>query len=142
MAGDGSDLDDAPVNVRVKIVALWISMLFLFAYGDIFGFFAPGHIDEIQNGTIWGSKITQGFLLAVSTYVAIASLMVFLTLVLRPTFARWTNIVLALLYIVSIVASAVGETDAYFLLLSGAEIALLLLVIHQAWRWPTRPAFS
>ena len=69
--------------------------------------------------------------------------MVFLTLVLRPTFARRANIVLALLYIASIVASAVGETDAYFLLLSGAEIALLnSAVIHQAWRWPTRPAFS
>ena len=43
---------------------------------------------------------------------------------------------LASLYIVSIVASAIGETSAYFLFLSTVEGAFLLLVIWYAWRWP------
>ena len=34
--------EDVKVGVRCKIAALWIAMLFLFAYGDIFGFFSPG----------------------------------------------------------------------------------------------------
>jgi hypothetical protein len=62
--------------------------------------------------------------------------MVFLTLVLKPRINRWTNIVLPILYIVSIVASVIGDDWAYFYFLSIAESALLLLIIRYAW---TRP---
>jgi hypothetical protein len=63
--------------------------------------------------------------------------MVFLTLVLRPAVNRWVNIVLAALYIVSIVASVFGE-DAYFVFLSVMEIAMLALIAWYAWTWPER----
>jgi len=49
--------------------------------------------------------------------------MVFLTLVLSPKVARWTNIVLSILYVASIVASVIGETWAYFYFLSIVETA-------------------
>jgi uncharacterized protein DUF6326 len=128
--------EDEKVGVRLKISALWIAMLFLFAYGDIFGFFKPGQIEEVMSGEISGIEITQGFLLAVSVYIAIASAMIFLSLVSRPPVARWTNVVLAVLFAASIVASAIGETDAYYLFLSAAEIAVLLLIVRYAWTWP------
>jgi hypothetical protein len=130
--------EDVKVGVRCKIAALWIAMLFLFAYGDIFGFFRPGQIQEVMAGEISGMAITQGFLFAVSLYVAVASVMVFLSLVLSPTANRWTNVVLPSLYVVSIVASAIGETSAYYWLLSIAESALLLLIVWYAWTWPRR----
>ena len=134
---DSRIVEGVRIGVRLKISALWVAMLFLFAYGDIFGSFVPGHIDEIRGGTISGIEITQTFLLAASVYVAIASLMIFLTLVLRPPVGRWTNIVLPILYIVSIVASVIGETWVYFWFLSIAEAVLLLLIIWYAWQWPT-----
>ena len=59
------------------------------------------------------------------------------TLAQRPTVIRWTNIVLPILYIVSIVASVIGESWVYFWFLSIAEGVLLLLIIWYAWRWPT-----
>ena len=129
-------LEEGRIGVRLKISALWIAMLFLFAYGEIFGFFRPGLIGEVTAGEISGIAITQDFLFAVSVYIAIASVMIFLSLILRPVVSRWTNIVLATLYVVSIVASAIGETDAYFLFLSAAEIAILLLIVLYAWTWP------
>jgi hypothetical protein len=130
-----STLEDGRVGVRPKISALWIAMLILFAYGDIFGFFKPGQIEEVMSGEISGIEITQGFLFAISVYIAIASVMTFLTLVLRPAVARWSNIVLAIVYIVSILAAAIGE-DAYYLFLSAVEIAMLLLIVGYAWTWP------
>jgi hypothetical protein len=135
-----STLEDDRIGVRLKISALWIAMLFLFAYGDIFGFFNPGQIEEVISGEISGIEITQAFLLVVSVYIAIASVMIFLSLVLRPTVARWANVVLAILYAVSIAASAIGETDVYYLFLSAAEIALLLLIVRYAWTWPRQEA--
>ncbi|HEY8558577.1 MAG TPA: DUF6326 family protein, partial [Actinomycetes bacterium] len=130
--------EDVKVGVRFKIAALWTAVLFLFAYGDILGFFRPGQIQEVVAGKVSGMAITQGFLLAVSLYVAVASVMVFLSLVLSPTVNRWTNVVLPSLYVVSIVASAIGETSAYYWFLSIAESALLLLIVWYAWTWPRR----
>jgi hypothetical protein len=132
--------EDVRIGVRLKVSALWIGMLFLFAYGDIFGFFAPGQIEEVVAGEISGIEITQVFLFGISVYIAIASVMIFLSLVLRPSVNRWANIVLPILYIVSIVTSAIGETSAYLLFLSVAESALLLLIIWYAWTWPRQEA--
>ena len=56
-------LDDVRVGVRLKISSLWIAMLFLFAYGDIFGFFKPGQIADVISGEVSGIKITQAFLM-------------------------------------------------------------------------------
>jgi Family of unknown function (DUF6326) len=134
-----SAFEDHRVGVRFKISALWIGMLFLFAYGDIFGFFKPGQIEDVLSGEISGIEITQGFLFAVSVYIAIASLMIFLSLVLRPAVCRWINVVVAIVYVASIAAAAVGE-DVYYLFLSAAEIALLLLIVVYAWTWPRRDA--
>jgi hypothetical protein len=128
--------EDVRIGVRLKISALWIAMLILFAYGDIFGFFRADVIDDVSAGEISGINVTQVFLFGVSVYIAIASVMVFLSLVLKPRVNRWTNIVLPIVYIVSIVASVIGETWAYFIFLSIAESALLLLIIWYAWTWP------
>jgi hypothetical protein len=130
--------EDVKLGVRLKMSALWIATLFLFAYGDIFGFFKPGQIGDVTSGQVSGIKITQVFLLGASVYIAIASVMVFLSLGLKPTISRWTNIVLPILFIVTIAASVVGETWAYFIFLSIAEIGLLLLIVWYAWTWPSR----
>jgi len=115
-----------------------VALLFLYAYGDIFGFFKQGRIEEITAGKISGIEITEGFLFAVAVYIAIASVMVFLTLVLRPAAARWSNAVLATLYFASIVAAAIGES-AYYWFLSVVEGAMLLLIVRYAWTWPREP---
>jgi hypothetical protein len=49
---DSQIIEDARIGVRLKISALWVAMLFLFAYGDIFGFFVPGRIDDIRGGEV------------------------------------------------------------------------------------------
>jgi hypothetical protein len=76
------------------------------------------------------------FLLGASVYIAIASMMVFLSLILRPNLSRWANVVLPILYVVSIVASLIGEEWAYYFFLSAVETALLLLIVRYAWTWP------
>jgi Family of unknown function (DUF6326) len=134
-AGTEDRFEDAPVGIRLKVSGLWIAMLFLFAYGDVFSFFQEGQIAEVVDGKVGGFEITDAFLVAISIYVAIGSVMIFLTLVLKPAVNRWINIVLPGLYVVSIVASAIGE-DAYFVLLSVLESALLGTIVWYAWRWP------
>jgi len=133
-------LEGLRIDVRFKIAALWVATLFVFAYGDIFGFFRPGLIQNVMAGKVSGLQVSQAFLLATSVYVAIPSAMVFLTLVLKPTMNRWTNVVLGGLYAASVVLLSIGETWAYYYFLSAAETILLVLIVWYAWRWPeSRP---
>ena len=129
-------LQDSRVDVKVKLAALWAAVLFLYAYGDIFGFFRTGVLKDVMTGKISGTEINQAFLLEASAYILIPSAMVFLSLVLKPTWNRWTNIVLGAAYALSVIGFAIGETWAYYIFLSVAECVLLFLIVWYAWRWP------
>jgi hypothetical protein len=72
-------------------------------------------------------------------YVALPSLMVFLSLVMPVKVTRMTNIVLAVLYAVTIAGSAVGEWN-YFFLGSLIEAGLLVAIVYYAWTWPKMAA--
>lgn len=128
-------LEPSPVNVRVKIAALWASMLFVFAYVDLFSLYRPDVRADVEAGEVGGFAVNQTFLLATTAYVVIPSLMVFCVLVLRPRLNRIVNIVLAVVYAVSIVAASIGEWT-YYLLGSLIEAALLVAVVFYAWTWP------
>jgi hypothetical protein len=52
-------LQDERIGVRLKISALWVSVLFLFAYGDIFGFFRTGQIADVIRGEVSGPPPTS-----------------------------------------------------------------------------------
>ncbi len=123
------------VNVRVKISALWTSMLFVFAYVDLFSLYRADFRADIEAGTIAGFTINQLFLLGTTVYIVIPSLMVFLALVLRPRVGRIANIALGILYALTIIAGAIGEWN-YFILGSAVEIALLAAIVYYAWTWP------
>ena len=63
--------ESAPVNVRIKISALWTAMLFVFAYVDIFSFYRPDVRADIEAGQISGFTVNQSFLLATTIYIVI-----------------------------------------------------------------------
>ncbi len=130
-----NDYRDSWINPRVKISALWASMLFVFAYVDLFSLYRADVRADIEAGKISAFSIGQGYLLGVMVYVALPSLMVFLSLVLPVKVTRMANLVLAVLYALTIVGSAVGEWS-YFVLGSAIEVALLGSIAYYAWTWP------
>ncbi len=130
-----TELEPAPVNVRLKISALWTAMLFVFAYVDIFSFFRPDFRADIEAGQVGGFTVNQSFLLGTTVYVVIPSLMVFATLVLRANVNRTVNIALSTIYALTIIAGAIGEWD-YYILGSAVEVALLAGIVYYAWSWP------
>jgi hypothetical protein len=123
------------VNLRVKISALWTSMLFVFAYVDLFSLYRPDFRADLEAGEIAGFTVNRAFLFGTTAYVVIPSLMVFLALVLRPRVNRIANMALAILYALTIIASAIGEWS-YYILGSAVEVALLAAIVYYAWTWP------
>ena len=137
----GTNLEALPVNVRVKISALWASMLFVFAYVDLFSLYRADVRADIAAGEIGGFTINQSFLLATTAYIVIPALMVFGALVLRPRINRVVNIALSVVYALTIVGAAIGEWN-YYLLGSAVEVVLLAAVAYYAWTWPKAPGSS
>ena len=136
-----ADLQDTKVDVKVLLGGLWISMLFVFAYVDIFGFLRA----DVINGALGkvsgpGFEINQAFLVLTTIYILIPILMVIVSLVAPARMNRTTNIVVSLIYAASVVVSAVGETWIYYILGSVVEVMLLLAIARVAWTWPRSPA--
>jgi len=74
-----------PVDVRLRISALWIATLFVFAYVDLFTLYRPDVRADLPDERLAAFDINQAFLFGVTLYVVITSLMVYLTLVMgRP----------------------------------------------------------
>ena len=131
--------DSAMVNVRVKLAALWTSMLFVFVYVDLFSTYRADFRADLDAGKVNGFTVGQTFLLATTAFIVIPSLMVFLTLVLPPRLDRVANLALSGVYALFIIGGAVGEWN-YYLLGSAIELAQLAGVGYYAWTWPRTAA--
>lgn len=132
---------DPKVNVKVVLAGLWVSMLFVFAYVDIFGFWRDDVINGALDGRVPGAgfDINQTFLALTTLYVLIPALMVTFSLVAPAKINRPTNIGVSVLYALSVIASAVGETWAYYIIGSVVEVLLLLAIAGVAWFWASSP---
>lgn len=124
-----------PIDVRLRIAALWTATMLIFAYVDLFSFYRPDVRADIEAGKVFAFDIGEPFLFFATLYVIIPALMIYLSLVLRPTLNRRLNIGLAAVYVVTILGGAVGEWN-YYILGSVVEAALLACVIRHAWSWP------
>lgn len=129
------------VSLRVKLAAMWTTLLFVFAYVDIFSFFRPDVRADIAAGEVGGFAIGEGFLLGTTIYILIPSLMVLGSVLLRPAVNRLANIVLAVVYAFTIAIGAVGEWG-YYILGSVVEVGILAAIVFSAWNWPTATAKS
>jgi RNAse (barnase) inhibitor barstar len=127
-------LTDLKIHTKLKLSALWVSVMLLYLYGDVFGFFRRDIITDIAAGKT-GFIGTQGGLLAAAIMMSIPSVMVFLSLVLKPSLNRWLNIILGALYTLIILAT-MPHTWMYYLYLGVVEAVLTLTIVLLAWRWP------
>ena len=125
---------DTQVDVKIVLCALWIAMLFVFAYVDIFGFYRADVLDAALEGKVATTAlaVNQIFL----TFILLPTLMVVLSLLLKPRVNRITNIVISFLYVITIIGSCIGEQWAYYILGSVIEVILLVAIARSAWKWP------
>jgi uncharacterized protein DUF6326 len=130
-------LDQASVPVAVKLSALWASTMFMYAYVDIISFYKPGVVRDILRGKAWEFDITQAWALGALALMTIPTLMVFLSVALRPAASRWANIVVAGVYIVVSLGNLAGESWTYLYFGAAIEVALLVTIIRYAWTWPS-----
>jgi hypothetical protein len=135
----GSVLEELRIPTQLKLAGLWATVMFMYIYVDIMGFFSPGVVADILVGKTYVFEITQIFLLMGVMLMTIPALMVFLSLALPARANRYTNIGLGAIYIFIAVGLALGEDRAYYIFGSIVEAVLLSQVVWVAWKWPKVP---
>lgn len=134
-------LHDNKVDVKIILSSLWITMLFVFAYVDIFGFWRA----DIINGALafevpnTGFAINQTFLTLTTLYILVPSLMVAVSILAPARVNRRANLIVSFAYLATVAVSMMGETWIYYLLGSVVEMLLLIAIFRTAWSWPHDP---
>jgi hypothetical protein len=131
---------DVNIDVKIKLAALWIAVMFSYVYNDIFDLYKPGEMEHIIAGNMGPYPTTQVSLLTAMIMMTIPILMIVLSLTLKANANRWTNIIGGILYIFVAIGNVIGESWAFYIFGNIVEVLLLLLIVGYAWKWPKQEA--
>lgn len=135
-------LSDHKVNIKIKLGALWTTLMFLYIYADYFELKTPGKIERTMNLETPMGDVTPGLLVIFALILLVPSLMIFLSVILKPIINKWLNIIVAgvwssmsILIIIGDI-KAIGGWYSFYLLYQFVEIIVFGLIVWHAWNWP------
>ena len=137
-----TEKEDVKINVRMKLSALWVALMLVYIYCDIYSLFRTGQLEEMIAGRMGPFPVTQGSLVLASVLMIVPAVMVFLSLTLKPKVDRWVNIILGVLYTFVNISNLIGETWIYYIFSGVVELVLTFLIIRYAWKWHNPEAQS
>jgi len=130
-------LEDYKVNIRIKLSALWATIMFCYIYGDYFELYVPKKVDALLSGE---NNLDSPYKLFAATIIlTIPSLMIFLSVVLKPLLSKWLNIGIAIfltLFTLLVGVASITEWRIFYVFLSFLESILTISVVVLALKWP------
>ncbi len=130
-------LENPKVNIKIKLAALWASATFCYLYGDYFELYTPDKIDSLITGD--NNLDSPAKLLIASIILAISSVMVAASMILKPKINRILNIIFGTLFTLMMVAIGTISTNEWYLFyvfLAFTESIITALIVWYAWKWP------
>ncbi len=129
--------EDFNINVKLKLLALWTSVMFLYIYGDYFELYVPGKAEGLLNGQ--NLLNTPYRLLFATVVLTLPALMIFLSLMVKPKWNRGLNISIgALLTLFTLLVGVSSFTGwrMFYVMLSFLESVITGIIVRTAWHWP------
>lgn len=130
-------LENPKVNIKIKLAALWASVTFCYLYGDYFELYTPGKIDSLLTGKNILDSPTK--ILIASIILAISSVMVAASVLLKPKLNRILNIIFGLFFTLMMVfigINSMTEWYSFYVFLAFLESILTFLIVWYAFKWP------
>jgi len=130
-------LENPKVNIKIKLAALWTSVVFCYLYGDYFELYVPEKVNSLLTGENILDSPTK--LLMASLVLAIPSIMIALSIILKPKINRILNIVFGTLFTLMMVLIAINSLTAwysFYVFLAILESLITFLIVVYAWKWP------
>jgi hypothetical protein len=132
-------LENPKVNIKIKLAALWTSVTLCYLYGDYFELYTPDKVNSLITGENNLDSPTK--LLIASIILAISSLMVAASVILKPKLNRILNIIFGALFTLMQIAIGIYTTHEWYLFyvfLAFLESIITALVVWYAWKWPKK----
>lgn len=130
-------LENQKVNIKIKLASLWASATFCYLYGDYFELYTPDKVNSLITGdNIMDNPTT---LLIASIILAIPSVMVAVSIFLKPKINRILNILFGTLFTIMMVFIGLSSTKEWYLFyvfLAFLESIITALIVWYAWKWP------
>jgi len=125
--------------LKVKISVLWIFTVVAFLADMTVSLMEPGMIQQVMSGVIEGMQMGPEILLLLAILFLIPLIMAFLSLTLKDSANRWTNIILGVVYagfwLIGFI-EGLAQPSAHVILLEGAIVVAAALIVWYAWKWP------
>ena len=124
-------------KIKLKISALWISVMLCYLYGDYFELYVPKKTAGLVNGENLLNSPQK--LLMAAVLLSIPSLMVCLSLVLKPQTSRFLNFICGFLFtgiMLFIASTSLVPWKTFYVFLAIVESAITTMIIFYAWKWP------
>lgn len=131
--------EDVKINIKIKLAALWTSLMFCYVYGDFFSLFVPGRIQRLMEGNSGAGETTPVTLLLYAVLLALPALMIFLSVSLKASVNRILNIIMGVFFtlvMILVTATSLGEWMIFYTFLGVIEIILTGIIVWQAIKWP------
>lgn len=136
-------LENPKINIKIKLAALWTSVTLCYLYGDYFELYTPDKVNSLITGE--NNLDSPMKLLIASIILAISSIMVTASVLLKPKVNRILNIVFGALFTIMMVIIGIFSTHEWYLFyvfLAFLESMITILIVWYAWKWPTEKDIS
>lgn len=129
-------LEEFRAPAKLKLAAMWTSLMFLYIYGDYFYLFQPGKLESIGAGEVGPVDVSDAVgMAAISMMMVVPALMILLSLLLPPVLSKWMNVLFGLVYAGILVWTTPGA-PLFYLAYAAIEIPLSLFITLTALAWP------
>lgn len=132
-------LDNPKTNIKIKLAALWTSVVFCYLYGDYFELYTPDKVDSLVTGTNVLDSPAKLFI--ASVILAIPSVMVALSILLNPIVNRFLNILFGMVFTLMMILIGVNSLTpwyGFYVFLAFLESTLTFSIVWFAWNWPKK----
>ncbi len=131
-----TQLEDFKTNIRIKLAALWTSVMFCYIYGDYFELYVPHKAEGLLSGQ---NMLDTPLKLFIATFVlTIPALMIFLSVMLSPLLTKWLNIGIGIfftLFTLLVGISSISTWRIFYVFLAIIESIITAIIVWQAWTW-------
>jgi hypothetical protein len=134
-----ASLEDSPINIKIKLSALWAGVTLCYLYCDYFELYVPEKVEGMISGENLLNSPTKLFIAAV--VLAVPAVMVFLSILLKPIVSKWLNIVVGTIFTGMMVMIALTYSEVwytFYLFYAILESLITAVIVWYAWKWPKR----
>lgn len=121
---------------KVVLSTLWVFYVLNILYADVLNLMGDAATATAEGVELIDALLSPEMLLGAAIFLEMAMAMIVLSRLLEHHVNRWSNMIVASLHAVGVIASVfVGTPTVFYLFFVIVEVATCLFIVCYAWSW-------